>query len=49
VTASLDQVRGQVVREWESDRRQRARNDAYAKMRSRYEISIASTLEAERP
>ena len=45
---SLDQVRGQVVREWESDRRQRARNDAYAKMRSRYEISIA-TLQAERP
>src|SRR5689334_3649425 len=32
----LAAVRDQVAREWENDRRQRARNDAYAKMRGEY-------------
>jgi hypothetical protein len=40
VTPALAAVRDQVVREWENDRRQRARNDAYARMRSRYDVSI---------
>ena len=41
-------VRDHVVREWENDRRQRARNDAYAKMRGDYQVSIETTLAAER-
>jgi hypothetical protein len=36
----LAAVRDQVVREWENDRRQRARNDAYAQMRGEYQVSI---------
>jgi len=36
----LDAVRDHVVREWENERRQRARNDAYAKMRADYQVSI---------
>jgi len=35
------------VREWENDRRQRARNDAYARMRGRYDVSIEAP--ASRP
>ena len=40
-------VRDQVAREWENERRQRARNDAYAKMRREYEITIESKTPAE--
>jgi len=46
-TPPLGAVRDQVVREWENDRRQRARNDAYARMRSRYDVSIEAS--APRP
>jgi hypothetical protein len=42
-TLPLADVRDQVVREWESERRQRARNDAYARMRGRYEVSLEAT------
>jgi len=44
----LAAVRDHVVREWENDRRQRARNDAYAKMRSGYQVSIETTPSVER-
>jgi hypothetical protein len=40
VTPQLAAVRDHVVREWENERRQRARNDAYAKMRGGYDVSI---------
>src|SRR3954468_3109197 len=36
----LAAVRDHVVREWENERRQRARNDAYTKMRGEYQVSI---------
>jgi hypothetical protein len=39
----LAAVRDQVVREWENERRQRARNDAYAKMRAEYQVSVETT------
>jgi PPIC-type PPIASE domain len=48
VVPQLAAVRDHVVREWENDRRQRARNDAYAKMRGDYQVSIETTLAAER-
>ena len=38
----LAAVRDHVVREWENERRRRARNDAYTKMRSEYEISFVA-------
>jgi len=41
-------VRDHVVREWENERRQRARTDAYAKMRGAYEISLEAKP-TERP
>ena len=40
VPAQLAVVRDHVVREWENERRQRARNEAYAGMRSAYAVSI---------
>ena len=40
VAPPLAIVRDHVMREWENERRQRARNDAYVKMRERYEVSI---------
>ena len=48
VAPQLAAVRDHVVREWENERRQRARIDAYAKMRGEYEIRIAAKL-TERP
>jgi hypothetical protein len=39
----LDDVRDQVVREWENERRQRARDEGYAKMRGKYEIEIEAS------
>jgi len=47
VAPQLATVRDQVVREWENERRQRARNDAYAKMRGGYEVSIDVNTPAE--
>ena len=43
VAPQLTAVRDQVVREWENDRRQRARNDAYAQMRGEYQVSIEAS------
>lgn len=40
----LEEVRGQVVREWENERRQRARDDSYAKMRAKYTVGIEATV-----
>jgi len=40
VAPQLAAVRDQVVREWENERRQRARNDAYTKMRGEYQVTI---------
>src|SRR3954451_4539127 len=39
----LAAVRDHVVREWENERRQRARTDAYAKMRAEYQVSVEPT------
>ena len=44
----LAAVRDQVVREWENERRQRARNDAYTKMRGEYQVSIETKPATER-
>ena len=40
----LDEVRAQVVREWENERRRRARDEGYAKMRSKYEVDFEARL-----
>ena len=40
----LAAVRDRVVREWENERRQRARNDAYTTMRGEYQVSIETKL-----
>ena len=40
VVPQLAEVRDQVVREWENERRQRARSDAYARMRRAYDVTI---------
>src|SRR6476660_9373632 len=48
VAPQLTAVRDQVVREWENERRQRARSDAYAKMRGEYQVSIETELATER-
>jgi len=44
----LAAVRDHVVREWENERRQRARSDAYTKMRGEYQVSIETKLATER-
>jgi hypothetical protein len=49
VVPNLADVRDQVVREWESERRQRARNDAYARMRRAYDVSIDTETGTDRP
>ena len=48
VAPQLAAVRDHVMREWENERRQRARNDAYAKMRGGYEVSIETELATKR-
>jgi hypothetical protein len=48
VAPQLAAVRDHVVREWENERRQRARNDAYTKMRGEYQVSIETKLATER-
>ena len=47
VTPPLDAMRDQVVREWENERRLRARTDAYAKLRGEYAISVEATFPTE--
>jgi hypothetical protein len=47
VVPALTAVRDQVIREWENDRRQRARADGYAKLRARYHVSIETGLAGE--
>src|SRR4029079_5505956 len=49
VAPQLAAVRDQVEREWENERRQRARNDAYARMRGEYTVSIEAKGPTERP
>jgi len=49
VAPQLTAVRDHVVREWENERRQRARNDAYARMRDGYEVTIEATAQVEQP
>jgi PPIC-type PPIASE domain len=46
--AQLAAVREHVAREWENERRQRARNDAYTKMRGEYQISLEAELTTKR-
>jgi hypothetical protein len=48
VAPQLATVRDQVVREWENERRQRARNDAYTRMRDEYTVSIETKPPTER-
>jgi parvulin-like peptidyl-prolyl isomerase len=48
VMPQLAAVRDHVVREWENERRQRARNDAYTKMRGEYQVSIETELATKR-
>jgi hypothetical protein len=48
IAPQLAAVRDHVVREWEHERRQRALNDAYAKMRGEYQVSIETDLATER-
>ena len=49
VAPQLAAVRDHVVREWENERRQRARTDAYAKMRAGYEVTFEAKLPSEWP
>ena len=49
VAARLADVRDQVVREWENERRQRARNAAYARMRRAYDVTIDAETRTGRP
>jgi parvulin-like peptidyl-prolyl isomerase len=49
VAPELAAVRDHVVREWENERRQRARKEAYARMREGYEVSIEATTPREQP
>jgi hypothetical protein len=48
IAPQLAAARDHVVREWENERRQRARNDAYTKMRGEYAVSIETKLPTER-
>jgi hypothetical protein len=48
VAPQLAAVRDRVVREWENERRQRARNDAYTKMRSEYQVTIETEAATKR-
>jgi PPIC-type PPIASE domain len=40
----LDEVRQQVTREWEHERRERSRSEAYRKLRERYQVVLEPTL-----
>jgi parvulin-like peptidyl-prolyl isomerase len=45
----LHQVRNAVVREWESDRRKRATDASFRKLRDQYEVVVAAELPSEPP
>ena len=47
VLPPLAAVHDQVMREWENERRQRARDDAYVEMRRRYDVSIEAKSPTE--
>ncbi len=49
VVPKLADVHDQVVREWENERRQRARTDAYARMRSAYDVTIDTGARTGQP
>jgi hypothetical protein len=49
VVPKLADVRDQVVREWENERRQRARNAAYARLRRDYDVTIDAETQTGRP
>ena len=49
VVPQLADVHDQVVREWENERRQRARTDAYARMRSAYDVTIDTGARTGQP
>jgi parvulin-like peptidyl-prolyl cis-trans isomerase-like protein len=49
VMPQLADVRDQVVREWENERRVRARDASYATMRRAYHVSIEAKLPGQRP
>ena len=49
VMPALADVHDQVVREWESERRQRARNDVYARLRRGYDVTIDAGTMTGRP
>ena len=42
----LDEVRADVLREWESDRRAKSRDEDYRKLRDGYEVVVEATLPA---
>jgi len=48
VAPQLAAMRDRVAREWENERRERARRDAYTKMRGEYRVSIETELATER-
>jgi peptidyl-prolyl cis-trans isomerase C len=48
VAPQLAAVRDHLVREWENERRQRARNAAYTKMRGEYQVRIETKLATAR-
>ncbi len=49
VMPQLSEVRSHVVREWENDRRRRARDDNYARMRRKYDVSIEAAMPVQMP
>jgi hypothetical protein len=49
VVPALSDIRDAVVREWENERRQRARNDNYRRLRSRYDVDIDAALTGVTP
>lgn len=44
VEPALADVREPVAREWEAERRRRARDDAYAKLRRAYRVDVQADL-----
>jgi hypothetical protein len=48
VAPEIGAVRDRVVREWENERRQRARDAAYAKMRAEYDVGMETRPAADR-
>jgi hypothetical protein len=49
VMPQLSEVRSHVVREWENDRRRRARDENYSRMRRKYEVSIEAAMPVQMP